>query len=176
MPIIKEREEHLCSYLNVHTSLVYFCYRVLPPPPFFLVIIGSFCVEKLILKKVAAPSYDLQLNTLFLLVEIQWIPWVQEEFESHYTHLCLLTPMCQSYRCTDRSTLYTVGALVWIHRNLGMHFFNHLSGWTDYMPHMFSAGSFIIMVRDWCPWITLKLPLNLVQHFHIHFPSCMVDV
>lgn len=69
MPIIKEREENLHSYLDVHTSLVYFYYKV--PFFFFLVIIRSFCVEKHILKKAAAPTYDLQLNTLFLLVEIQ---------------------------------------------------------------------------------------------------------
>jgi hypothetical protein len=72
MPIIKEREENLCSRSNVHILRAYFlCYKVLF---FFLVTIGSLCVDKNVFKKCPSAEHltPVDRNTM------NGLPWVGE--------------------------------------------------------------------------------------------------
>jgi hypothetical protein len=57
----------LYSYLNVRILRIYFlCYIM-----FFLVTLGSFCIDEQMLNAGAAPLYDLKLNTLLLIQRLR---------------------------------------------------------------------------------------------------------
>jgi hypothetical protein len=89
-PIIKESEEYLCPYLNVHILRVYFlCYKVCPfslPTPY------SFCAPKNILKKRAVPHCDLHLQLMHIgRNTMNAPPRVGEGFRPWKSHLCFLS-------------------------------------------------------------------------------------